>query len=97
MEQLHRAFKDQGLVVLAVDIQESPKQVTRFMKSFRLSFSALLDSGGEVMARYNVRGIPTTFLIDRTGRVVGQALGARNWASPEATALMRSLLDARPQ
>lgn len=94
MERVHKEFSDQGLAILAVNIQESPKQVARFMRDFRLSFPALLDADGTVSQRYQVRGLPTTYLIDRTGRVVGQAVGAREWAGPEGKALIRSLLTA---
>jgi peroxiredoxin len=95
MERLHREFMSQGLVVLAVDIRESPKQVARFMKEFRLSFPPLLDTDGEVAARYRVQGIPTTVLIDRGGRIVGTVVGPREWSSPEAQAVIRSLLNRR--
>jgi len=94
MERLHQEFKDQGLAVLAVNIQESPKQVVRFMKDFRLSFPALLDSDMKVTGLYQVRGLPSTYLVDRNGRVVGQAVGARDWTSPAARALVRSVLSA---
>lgn len=95
MERLHREFKDQGLVVLAVDLQESPRQVARFMRDFRLTFPALLDAEAEVAARYGVRGIPTTFLIDRQGRIVGSAVGPRDWAGAEARQLIRTLLEGK--
>lgn len=94
MERLHKEFGDQGLAVLAVNMQESPKQVARFMKNFRLSFPALLDADFKVAELYRVRGLPTTYLIDRTGRLVGQAVGARDWASAEGKALVRGLLAA---
>jgi thiol-disulfide isomerase/thioredoxin len=93
MERLHKEFKDQGLAMLAVDVKESSNEVARFMKQFRLSFPAVLDADGDVTIRYRVSGLPTTYLIDRSGRVVGAAVGPRNWASPEAMALIRSLLD----
>jgi peroxiredoxin len=93
MERLYREFKDQGLVMLAVDMGESGRQVVRFMKEFRLTFPALLDADSQVASRYGVQGIPTTFLIDRSGRGVGAARGPRDWASPEAKALIRSLLE----
>ena len=93
MERLYKEFKDQGLVILAIDMGESPKLVSRFMSEFRLSFPALLDVDMRVAALYRVRGIPATFLIDRNGRMVGAAVGPRDWASPEAKALIRLLLE----
>ncbi|MFQ5830792.1 MAG: TlpA disulfide reductase family protein, partial [Candidatus Methylomirabilia bacterium] len=96
MERLHREFKDRGLAVLAVNFEESPKQVARFMKDFQLSFPTVLDVDATVALRYKVQGLPMTFFIDRNGKMVGSATGARDWASPEAKALIRSLLDARP-
>ncbi len=99
MERLHQEFRTQGLAVLAVNIQESPKQVARFMRDFRLTFPALLDTDATIAGRYGARGLPSTYLIDRTGRVDGQAVGARDWGGPTAKALIRSLLgtaEARP-
>lgn len=92
MERLHQEFKDQGLVVLAVNVQESPKRVVLFMRGFQLSFPTVLDADTTVTARYQVRGLPATFLIDRQGRLVGQVIGARDWADPPARALIRALL-----
>jgi peroxiredoxin len=95
MERLHQQFKGRGLAMLAIDIGESPKQVARFMKEFRLSFPALVDADSTVASRYGVQGSPVTVLIDRNGRVVGRAVGPRDWASPEGQALVRSLLERR--
>jgi len=93
IERLHRAFKDQGLVVLAVDVDEGAGVVARFVKDFRLSFPVLLDTGSAVTPRYGVVGLPTTILVDRRGRIVGGAVGPRDWASPAGRALIRSLLE----
>ena len=93
IERLHQGFKDQGLVVLGVDVDEGPGPVARFVKDFRLGFPVLLDAGSRVSSRYGVQGLPTTILIDRRGRVVGRAVGPRDWASPAGRALVRSLLE----
>jgi len=93
IERLHRELKDQGLVVLGVDVDESPKLVAKFIEDFRLGFPVVLDAGSHVFSRYGVRGLPTTILIDRQGRVVGAAVGPRDWASPAGRALIRSLLE----
>jgi peroxiredoxin len=93
IERLHREFRDQGLAILAVDVDERPTLVAEFMKDFRLSFPILLDRGSEVSSRYGVGGLPTTILVDRRGRIVGGAIGPRDWASPAGRALIRSLLE----
>jgi thiol-disulfide isomerase/thioredoxin len=90
MEQLHQALRQQPFVMWAVNMQESRNEVKPFMEKYRLHFPALLDADGTVSARYLVRGLPTTYLIDCAGHIVGQAIGARQWTN-EAT---RVLLDA---
>ena len=93
MEKLYKAFEDKGLVMLAVSSDaEGAKVVGPFMEKYRLSFPALLDPDGKVTRLYQVRGIPMTVLIDRKGQVIGRAVGARDWASPEARRLIELLL-----
>ena len=96
MEKLYTEFKDRDFTMLAVDLQEGTKKVRTFKEKFKLNFPILLDSDGRVSLRYGVRSIPTTFLIDRAGHVIGGALGARDWASKEAFELIDHLLITKP-
>jgi peroxiredoxin len=94
METLYQAYKEQGFIILAVssDVQGAAV-VQPFMAQYRLSFPSLLDTTGQVHALYGVRSIPTSYLLDRHGRVVSREIGARNWANAEARALVASLLN----
>ncbi len=56
----------------------------------------LLDTDGAVTRRYGVNGTPTAFLIDRQGRLLGRAVGPRDWASPAGAALIAPLLADAP-
>ncbi len=58
---------EQGLVILAVNLGESPSEARKFMESNNLSFTVLLDAKKEVMRMYNISGIPTTYFIDKDG------------------------------
>ena len=71
-----KEWSDKGLVILAVDIGESPSTVENFMQSYNLTFQALLDISQEVALEYNIRGIPTTFLIDKDGIIQAIKVGA---------------------
>jgi len=95
MERLHRDFKDKGLVVLAVDIQEGAKTVRPFVQELKLSFPALLDGDGSVAIMYSVRPVPATYLISRDGRIVWRAFGAREWDNRDSRQYFSQLLTGR--
>lgn len=85
-EQLYRRMEPKGLAFLAVSIDRGPtavEQVKKFKEELQLSFSPLLDFEGEVFERYGVTAIPTTFLIDRKGKIVAKEVGPKNWTSSE--------------
>lgn len=93
MENLHKRFKDKGLVVIAVNSEESEKKVGKFIKKKGYTFLVLLDSDGSVTGEsYRAVGFPTTYLIDRRGMVVGKAEGAREWDSKESFGLIEEIL-----
>ena len=91
MERLHQTFKGRGLLVLAVNLQESPNLVRKFTRNFGLTFPILLDETGEVSSAYGARAIPVTYLIDTNGSIAARAVGARDWASPAALGLIEKL------
>jgi len=68
-------FKDQGLVVLAVDFDEPSDIVSDFRDEFGLTFEILLDPGAEVQQLYRNRAYPTTFFIDPNGVIQVQHFG----------------------
>ena len=85
-ERLHQRLEPKGLKLLAVNIDQGSSaqdNVGKFMEEFKLSFSPLLDSKGEVYELYGVTAIPTTFLIDRTGKIVAKEVGPKNWTDSE--------------
>lgn len=93
MERLHHAYKDRGLVVLAISLDSQGASVVNpFVKKFALTFPVGLDPKMVVRERYGVWAVPSTFIIDRQGKRVLFANGSREWDSKPAHALMESLL-----
>lgn len=68
-------FKDEGLVVLAVDFDEPAQSVEVFRDEFGLTFSLLLDPGANVQRLYRNRSYPASFFIDPRGIVQIQHIG----------------------
>ena len=95
MEKLHRRLKDKDFVMVAINLQESDAQVKAFFEKMKLSFTALLDSNGEVATGFAVNALPTTFVLDKEGRIVGAAIGPREWNSRASIALFEYLLILR--
>jgi peroxiredoxin len=94
MQKLHRRFKDKNFVMVAINSQETDAQVKSFFDKYKLSFTALLDSGGEVGTGFDVNAFPTTFVLDKEGRIIGRALGPREWHSQASVALFDYLIDS---
>jgi peroxiredoxin len=93
MERLYRRFKARGLTILALSIDAGgPEPVEAFAKRLGLTFPIGLDPNLEIANLYTVRGLPASFLIDRSGRIAAVALGPRDWDSRAAHAVMEVLL-----
>ncbi|PLY03731.1 MAG: thioredoxin [Desulfuromonas sp.] len=80
MEVLYRNYKDKGLVMLAVNVEENGKKaVGDFLKQQQYSFPILLDEKGVAQNTYGVFRFPESFIIDRNGIIVEKIIGGRNW------------------
>ena len=83
MDRLFRAYRDKGLVVLAVNMEQSAKTVRPFVQELKLSFPVLLDAEGSVSHDYGIRALPVSFLVGRDGNLLWRAMGGREWDTPE--------------
>ncbi len=93
MENLYRDLKHEGFAILAVSSDPQGREVTRpFAASRGLTFPVLHDADYRVSGRYGVRTLPMSFVIDRHGTLTHRVFGARDWNSPEARTLIRTLL-----
>ncbi|MBU2535338.1 MAG: TlpA disulfide reductase family protein [Chloroflexota bacterium] len=76
LQEIYEEWTGKGLVVLAVNVQENPTTVKKFVENAGLTFPVLLSPGNDVPLAYNIRGIPATFLIDADGVIRDIKIGA---------------------
>jgi peroxiredoxin len=70
LEAAYQAYQEEGLVILALDQQESAEDVANFFEELGLNFTAVLDTEGTVSELYGVANVlPTTFFINGNGEV----------------------------
>jgi len=93
MEKLHQKFKDKDFAMVGINLQESDATVLKFYKENQLTFTTLLDATGDVGAAFRIRGIPTTFILDKNGIIIGKVMGPREWDSRDSFALFEYLTD----
>lgn len=75
MERVWQNYRDQGLVILAINLQETPDRVMGFVEEFGLTFPVLLDRNGFVFSDYQVQLYPTTFFIGKDGVIQDVVFG----------------------
>jgi peroxiredoxin len=92
MERLWRAQKDAGLVMLAVTVDANPKLVAPFVERHGFTFPVGLDAKMELAHTYGVRALPSSFVIDRDGRLTAIAIGPRVWDNVAAQSLIQGLV-----
>ena len=78
LETIHddSRWQDEDLVILAVDIGEKKTTVKDFVEQYGISFKVLVDTEREVSMQYFVRGVPTTYFINRKGVIQNITIGA---------------------
>ena len=79
----HHKFKGRGYETLAVAMRhDAPARVAHFAQSRQLPFGVAIDNTGEIAKRFgDVELTPTTFLIDKRGRIVKRYVGAPDFAA----------------
>ena len=93
MEKLHQKLLGKNFAMVTVNIQESASQVKNFFEKYKLTFTALLDTTGEVSTDFGIRAIPTTFILDKSGQIIGRIAGPREWDSRTSVAMFENLAD----
>jgi peroxiredoxin len=74
-EEAQKAAGSQGFQVLAPNFDEPEPDVRAFGEELGISFPLLLDPGAVVQRLYRVMGYPTSYWIDREGRVAAVHVG----------------------
>jgi len=77
VQRFYAAHKDQGLVVLGINVDDDPSGVYPFVKHFKMTYPILYGGGSSVSEDYGVDGIPMFIFIDKDGRVVQRYDGFR--------------------
>jgi len=93
MERLYRELANEGLVMLAVNIEKDGRQtVSKYLIANPHTFPVLIDEAEVVQKRYGVNKFPESFVIRKDGVIDDKVVGAIDWAHPQTISYFRDLL-----
>ena len=75
-EKMWRLYRQKGVVLLGINVQDTVSDADRYIKEFDVTFTNAIDKDGKIMVDYGVTGLPVTFFIDREGIIIGRWVGS---------------------
>jgi peroxiredoxin len=69
LDQLYDRYKDMGFTLLGINLDEEPGAADKVLKEIPVKFPILYDAKNQVSQDYQVKAMPSTFMIDRDGKV----------------------------
>jgi thiol-disulfide isomerase/thioredoxin len=92
LDRLARTMGRRPFVVLAVNAGEAPGWVRGFVSQTHVGFPVALDAGSRYMHAWGGMVMPTSFLVDKWGRIRYRVIGPAEWDDPEVTGIISRLL-----
>jgi len=77
MNELQETYGENGFKIIAVNLDTDRNDAEKFLKQMPAKFEIAFDKSGKTAEAYNLKAMPSSFLIDRKGRLVHKSLGYR--------------------
>lgn len=95
MNDMQAKYGPKGLQVLGVNVDSQSPEAQAFLKDVHAHFRVVFDPQGKTPAAFGVKGMPTSYLIDRQGRVVMSHMGFNRAGASEVEHAIQQQLEAK--
>ncbi len=92
MGRLAEKLAGKPFSILGINVGETPREIESFLKQVPVSFPILLDSEGQNLKAWQVFAFPTSYVVDKKGRIRLGLFGSIEWDSPETVEKLEALL-----
>lgn len=96
MQTLMNEMKGEHFRILAVNYGEDADKVRRFINKYHYKFDIVMDKDVAFGAKLNIKGLPTTLIIDKNGQVLGKLIGPANWSKKAFLEFFKALSRKQP-
>ena len=95
LDQTWQQFQDSGVVVLGVDFQDTVDAARNYVRTDAVTYPVVEDASSKTALAYGLRGVPETFVVNQSGRVVNRVFGPVDAAALSSE--INSMLLASPR
>ena len=95
LNEMHEQLKDKGLQIVGVNLDENPEDAKAFLAKIPASFKVVADASKQCATDFDVKAMPSSYLIDRKGIIHYVHLGFRPGDAKDLRALVEGLLVAK--
>jgi cytochrome c biogenesis protein CcmG/thiol:disulfide interchange protein DsbE len=93
MHDMKQTYADQGFEILAVNLDKDRKLADAFLKEMDINFAVAFDESGESASEYKLKGMPSSYLIGRDGKIYASHIGFRDKDKTQIEQAIESLLN----
>ncbi len=92
LDEFQRRFKEDGVVVLGISVDEEEEAYRRFLERTKVSFLTARDPTASISSQYGTFRYPETYVIDQRGKVLQKIIGPAVWTDERMISYIKSLL-----
>jgi thiol-disulfide isomerase/thioredoxin len=92
LNQLHNTLKDKGLQVIGVNLDENSEDAKAFLTDYPVDFTVATDKGEQCARKFDVKAMPSSYVVDRNGIVRHIHLGFRPGEAEDVRKRVEQLL-----
>lgn len=86
-------YADQGFEVVAINLDKERKLADEFLAEVDVNFTIAYDESGQSASQYKLKGMPSSYLIGRDGKVYASHIGFRDKDKEQLEQAIKNLLN----
>src|SRR4051812_4884485 len=97
LNSIAEKYRNRGVIVVGVNVDRERSDADRFLQTVPASFPIIYDPTGSLAARYQVEGMPSSFILSPDGKVIAKHVGFKSSAREEREAELERALSSLPR
>ena len=95
MNEMQQRYGDRDVTIVAINVDKRREDADRFLRQYPAKFAVVYDAAGVTPGAYDVKAMPSSYVIDRAGRIAVIEHGYRDESGSELDAKIRKIVEAR--